>query len=276
MNSTVDMASGQHRDGAWDCHVHVFDATTPVLPGHYRPTSRSLAEIESRAAADGVTRLVLVQPSVYGTDNSLMLRALRARGDRHRGVAVVAPDVTDAQLDDLHGAGVRGIRLNRVSPVGARWDPQDMLRDLAPRLRERHWHVQWYLQRAQLADLVSLQDRTRLTFVLDHLAGIDATTALDDPAWTALAALAERGAWVKLSGWYRLKASAPYDAIHSLIRRVAGMFGSNIVWGSDWPHTSLAGTAELPYAATWQPVTQALSPGVAEAVRRFHPPRLYW
>ena len=70
MSSTIDMAAEQHFDGAWDCHVHVFDAAAPVLPGHYRPLTRSLAEIESRAATEGVTRLVLVQPSVSGTDNS--------------------------------------------------------------------------------------------------------------------------------------------------------------------------------------------------------------
>jgi len=276
MSATIDTPTGQAHGGAWDCHVHVFDAGAPVLPGHYRPTTRSLAEIESRAAAEGVTRLVLVQPSVYGTDNSLLLHALRARAGRHRGVAVVAPDVSDAQLDELHAAGVRGVRLNQVSPVGARWHPAEMLRGLAPRLRERDWHVQWYLHRAQLADVVPLQDQTGLTFVFDHLAGIDAATEPDDPAWTALAALAGRGAWVKLSGWYRLKACVPYDAIHGPVQRVAGMFGSNIVWGSDWPHTSLAEAAELPYAATWRPVTQVLPPAVADAVRRSHPPRLYW
>jgi len=155
---------------------------------------------------------------------------------------------------------VRGIRLNQVSPVGVPWDPEEMLRGLAPRLRERNWHVQWYLRRAQLASLVPLQDKTGLTFVLDHLAGTDATTAPDDPAWAALAALADRGCWVKLSGWYRLKASVPFDAVHAPLQRVAGMFGANIVWGSDWPHTSLAEAAELPYAPLGSPSLKSCRP----------------
>ncbi len=183
----------------WDCHVHVFDAAAPVLAGHYRPATRTLAEIEARAAAEGVTRLVLVQPSVYGCDNALLLRALQISAGRHRGVAVVDAGVPEAELDVLHAAGVRGIRFNQVSPVGSSQSPAEVLHRLAPRLRERGWHVQWYVRRSDLPALLPLQRETGLVFVLDHLAGIEAGTAADDPAWPALAALADGGAWVKLS-----------------------------------------------------------------------------
>lgn len=268
------MSTAQSLDG-WDCHVHVFDAAVPVLGGHYRPATRTLAEIEARAAIEGVTRLVLVQPSVYGVDNSLLLRALRAGAGRHRGVAVVNPELREAELDALHAAGVRGIRFNQVSPVGASQSPAEVLRALAPRLRERGWHVQWYVRREGLSALLPLQRETGLVFVLDHLAGIMAGTAADDPAWPALAALAAGGAWVKLSGWYRLNASAPFEAIQAPLERVAGLFGSAMVWGSDWPHTSQDTAIDLPYAATWQPVRTALPGALADAVRREHPLRLY-
>jgi len=259
----------------WDCHVHVFDAAAPVLEGHYRPATRTLIEIEARAAAEGVTRMVLVQPSVYGCDNSLLLRALQAGAGRHRGVAVVDADVQEAELDALHAAGVRGIRFNQVSPVGSSQPPADVLRRLAPRLRERGWHVQWYVRRDCLPELLPLQREAGLVFVLDHLAGIEAGTAADDPAWRALAALAAGGAWVKLSGWYRLNADAPFDAMHGPMERVAALFGSAVVWGSDWPHTSLDPASDLPYAATWQPVRAVLPEALAEAVRLKHPLRLY-
>lgn len=110
-------------EGAWDCHVHVFDASLPAHSGHYRPVDRSLDQIEATAQAHGIERLVLVQPSVYGTDNSLMLRALALEPGRHRGVAVVGDDITDAELDRMHALGVRSVRFNLVSPVGEREPP---------------------------------------------------------------------------------------------------------------------------------------------------------
>src|SRR5687768_1673167 len=110
------------RDG-WDCHVHVFDASAAVRDGHYRPVDRPLSHIEAVAQRHGVRHLVLVQPSVYGTDNTLMLRALAVEPGRHRGVAVVDDPVSDGELDAMHAAGVRGVRLNLVSPVGEAIDP---------------------------------------------------------------------------------------------------------------------------------------------------------
>jgi predicted TIM-barrel fold metal-dependent hydrolase len=259
----------------WDCHIHVFSAEAPSLAGHYRPATRDLAEIEAHAAAAGVGHLVLVQPSVYGCDNTLLLQALLAEPGRHRGVAVVEPDVGDAELDGLHAAGVRGIRFNRVSPVGRAADPAEALLSLAPRLRERGWHVQWYVDSTELPRLAALQSQTGLVFVLDHLAGLMADTADTDPAWHALAALAQDGAWIKLSGWYRLKAQRPYAAMQPRIARVAALFDTRMVWGSDWPHTSLDPSDPLPYDATWAPVRQALGAERAEAVRHDHPLALY-
>lgn len=259
----------------WDCHVHVFDAAATVLPGHYRPQTRSLSEIESLAAAHGVGHLVLVQPSVYGTDNSLMVHALHASPGRHRAVAVVAADISEAELDTLHAAGVRGIRFNLVSPVGLNQAPASALRQMAPLLRSRGWHVQWYARRTDLRTLVSLQAETGLVFVLDHLAGIEADTASDDPAWAALATLAAGGAWIKLSGWYRLKATQPFDAMHERLNRVAKLFGQHMVWGSDWPHTSVDPTVGLPYDTTWRPVREVLTPEMADVVQRRAPLQLY-
>lgn len=257
----------------WDCHVHVFEAGAPALPGHYSPAARSLQQIEGEAAALGVGRLVLVQPSVYGHDHQVLLRALRVQPGRHRGVAVLAPEVSDMELDTLHQAGVRGVRCNRVSPVGQRGDPAPALRALAPRLRQRGWHVQWYLHGDELALLPALQAETGLCFVLDHLAGLQAGTAGDAPAWQHLAALATGGAWLKLSGWYRLGAAPPYNALHAHIRRAAALFGPRLVWGSDWPHTGLDATP--PYAATWAPLAAALPAPQAAQVRDGNPALLY-
>jgi predicted TIM-barrel fold metal-dependent hydrolase len=256
----------------WDCHVHVFDASAPSRAGHYRPVDRPLAQIEAVAGACGVHHLVLVQPSVYGCDNSLMLNALAREPGRHRGVAVVADEVSDLELDAMHAAGVRGVRLNLVSPVGEGVDPAQRLAALAPRLQRRGWHLQWYTHAAHLPRIADLHRASDVICVLDHLAGFGVQVADDDPAWRAAERLAARGAWLKLSGWYRLDAEAPYTSLVPNIRRLAGLFGDRMVWGSDWPHTKFPPQAMPAYADTWQPVVEALGRAAAEALRGRCPP----
>ncbi len=252
--------TGTHTDPAagWDCHVHVFDSGEPVRPGHYRPVDRPIGDIERLSGAHGIGRLVLVQPSVYGTDNAVMLKALQASAGRHRGIVVVDPSVSDAELDRMHEAGVRGVRFNLVSPAGHTGDPLPALRALAPRLAERGWHVQWYARAEQLSQLTEWQRASPVPFVLDHLAGLHAALPADAPAWDAVAALASQGAWLKLSGWYRLGADAPYDRLVPTIRRAAALFGPRCVWGSDWPHTSFAPDRLPSYDSILQPVRAAL------------------
>ena len=247
----------------WDCHVHVFDPTHPAQAGHYQPVLRDLPEIEHTATALGMGHLVLVQPSVYGTDNGLILRALAREPGRHRGVVVLDTAVADAELDDMHRLGVRGVRFNLVSPVG---NGPEAFRALAPRLKARGWHVQWYSRHDQLGAIAELHEGSGLTAVLDHLAGLHAGISAADPAWASLERLAAQGAWVKLSGWYRLQASTPYEALQSHIGRVAALMGEHLVWGSDWPHTAFEHGALPPYDSLWQPVVQALGEARAAAV----------
>jgi predicted TIM-barrel fold metal-dependent hydrolase len=110
----------------------------------------------------------------------------------------------------------------------------------------------------QLPQLAEWQRTCDVPFVLDHLAGLHPALPADAPAWDAAAALAARGAWLKLSGWYRLDAQAPYDTLLPAIRRAAALFGSRCVWGSDWPHTSFAPDRLPPYDSTLHPVRAAL------------------
>ncbi|MFO1328826.1 MAG: amidohydrolase family protein [Rubrivivax sp.] len=259
----------------WDCHVHVFDASAPAHAGHYRPAHRPLSEIEALAQRHGVGHLVLVQPSVYGSDNSLMLRALQAAPGRHRGVAVVEPSIGDDELDRMHALGVRGVRFNRVSPAGHAGDAEADLLQLAPRLRERGWHVQWYVPATDLPRLAGWQARTGLCFVLDHLGGLAATVASDDPAWAGAQALADAGAWIKLSGWYRLAAAEPYAALQPHIARALSMFGPHAVWGSDWPHTSFDPDRPPDYASTLAPAAAALLAPALQALLCGQPRLLY-
>lgn len=251
----------------WDCHVHIFDASARTREGHYQPVERPLAQIEAVAAAHGVQHLVLVQPSVYGADNSVLLRALGATPGRHRGVVVVNDGVEDRELDAMHDRGVRGVRLNLMSPVGERMDPAARFAAIAPRLRRRGWHMQWYVGPEHLPQVAALHRDSGVTCVLDHLAGFGARVAADDRASQALRTLAAQGAWIKLSGWYRLDASEPYAELLPHVRRLASLFAERVVWGSDWPHTMFAPHAMPTYASTWRPVIEALGEAAAETLR---------
>lgn len=256
-------------DDAWDCHVHVFDAAAPARHGHYQPADAGLAEIERIAAANGVSRLVLVQPSVYGSDNTVMLRALRASDGRHRGVAVASSAIADDQLHAMHEAGVRAVRFNLVSPVGTtRADAPAELMALAPRLRALGWHVQWYAHWRDADVLAQWQKMSGLPFVLDHLAGLTADPAVLRWARPFLAQLAGAGGWIKCSGWYRLEAKAPYAGLVPVLREAEKLFGPRMVWGSDWPHTSFTTREARPaYDGEWAPVLQAFGETRAAAIR---------
>ncbi|MDD0838943.1 amidohydrolase family protein [Curvibacter sp. HBC61] len=258
---------------AWDAHVHVFDAARPVAPGHYQPVHRPLEAIEALAQAHGVGHLVLVQPSVYACDNEVLLQALAREPGRHRAVVVVDAGVSDAELARMQALGVRGVRFNLVSPVGN--GAADLLA-LAPRLHALGWHVQWYARSTDLPSILDWHRRTGLPCVLDHLAGLHAALAGDDPAWACLGDLLALGAWVKWSGWYRLGAEAPYTALQPALQRVATLAtqagerrgeAPRLVWGSDWPHTAFTPDALPAYDSVWQPVLQALGPQAALAVR---------
>lgn len=253
--------------GGWDCHVHVFDASAPLRPGHYQPVPRPLAQIEAEAASAGVHHLVLVQPSVYGVDNGLLLRALSIEPGRHRGVVVIDEDTDDDALDAMHAAGVRGARLNLVSPAGERSDAARRFDRLAPRLRARNWHLQWYAAAHQLPQVAALHAGCGLDAVLDHLGGIGAGIGPGGPAWKSLQGLAAQGAWIKLSGWYRLGAAEPYRELWPIVQRIGDLFGERMVWGSDWPHTFYAPAAMPSYASTWTPVVAGLGSEAAANLR---------
>ena len=271
---SADMAPG------WDCHVHVFDglakvATGHYVPQHYLPQFHPLEAIEALAQSHGCGHLVLVQPSVYGTDNTVLLNALRVQPGRHRGVVVVDSSVSDAELATMHSLGVRGVRFNLVSPAGNSGNLAADFAKLAPRLHALGWHVQWYARPGDLPTIAALHLATPAPAVLDHLAGLHANLAIDRVVWQALDKLAGRGAWVKLSGWYRLQADAPYTALDRNIARVARLFAGRMVWGSDWPHTSFAADAMPGYASTLEPVSRVLSEAQKIYTLTQAPARLY-
>ena len=229
--------------GACDCHMHIFGpaASYPWSPERgYTPPDALLGDYQRLRDVLGIERVVVVQPSVYGTDNSCTLDAVEALGDAGRGVAVLSADVDDATLDRLDAAGFCGNRFNAVSKGGGNLDG---IERMAARLAERGWHLQFYIDRDLLiAEADQLKDLP-VDIVFDHFAAVDPAAGLDQPAFKILLDLLDGGrAWVKISGAYRVDTGpAPWPAATPFAKALIGHAPERLVWGTDWPHPGPAG-----------------------------------
>lgn len=238
------MATPALLPGACDCHVHVVGdrARYPMVSDrHYTPGPASVKDLKHHMASLSLTRAVIVQPSVYGTDNTCMLDGLRGLEGAGRGVAVLSEDASDAQLHDLHVSGVRGLRLNLES-VGSR-DTQRMREDMqawAQRLAPLGWHLQVFASLDVIAEGAPIFDALPVPVVLDHFAGIPAETALTDQrVQTVFSLVASGAAYVKLSAPYRIDSSGTgAQAVATLAAALIATNPARMLWASDWPHTS--------------------------------------
>lgn len=229
-----------------DCHVHVFDpARFPYAPRRaYTPPPASVRDLQQLHRDLSVDRTVLVQPSVYGTDNACMLDALQVLGlDRARGIAVVdLVAASDTELRRLHEGGVRGVRLNlHVSGDGladAKRQVQAARRLQALPGWSLQVHASLDLHVALLEDYRALE----LPVVLDHFAGgLLPDPASDDLLGRLLAELRRGHLYVKLSAPERLWAGEGPGHAARLAREFHAAAPDRILWGSDWPHTGGSG-----------------------------------
>lgn len=206
-----------------------------AFPRSYTPRIEPLENWLAFAGLFGVARGVLVQPSVYGFDNGVLLAALSSHGDRLRGIAVIAPDTDDAELRRLDRLGVRGIRVNLRNKSGLGFDA---LACLAPRIRALGWHVQFQIGPEAIATVGELSARYGLAGVIDHLAFM----SLVDPggALDALQRALDTGrVYVKISAPYRLEDAPGHEGYRKTVALLANRYPARLLWGSDWPHTEL-------------------------------------
>ena len=212
--------------GACDCHVHVFGraARFPFAARRgYTPPPASAAQLLALQEALNLSRVVIVQPSVYGSDNSCTLDGMRRLGPRARGVAVIDEATSNAALDEMHRAGIRGVRVNLATAGES--DPAQARRNLAAavaRVAPLGWHVQVYTELSVIAALQDDVARLGVPIVFDHFGGAQAQAAggTGQPGFAALLALVKAGhAYVKVSAAYRSSNKAPaYDDVAPLAR----------------------------------------------------------
>jgi predicted TIM-barrel fold metal-dependent hydrolase len=189
----------------------------------------------------GCDRAVLVQPSVYGTDNSCMLAALRSGVFPFRGVAVIDESISDAQLQEMHESGVRGVRINLASAT-----PGLTLAHaprLAARLKALGWHLQFFMDLRKLPDAEEKLGSLKIDIVIDHFGRVRADDGTSAPAFQTLLRLVRRdNVWAKLIGPYFLSDQAPrFPDVTSLAQAVVQAAPERAVWGTDWPHPAAHG-----------------------------------
>ena len=228
--------------GACDCHAHVCgpESRYPYSPNRlYTPEDASPADYRRMLDSLGIERGVLVQPSIYGTDNRALLDALAQDPERLRGVAVVPWDISAKDVEKLHAQGVRGVRQNIVDlKEGQGVLPLERLGALAKRIQPFGWHVEFLMHVDEFPQL----DRQLADFPVDvvfgHLGYVPARKSPAEPGFQALLRLMRDGkAWVKLTAPYRLTMSAmPYSDTDALARALVDAAPQRLLWGTDWPH----------------------------------------
>ena len=242
---------------ACDCHVHVVGPKSrfPLAAVRaYTPKAAPVDALATMLQRLGLERVVLVQPSFYGTDNACMLDAL-ARLPQARGVAVLAAQTTEAELQALHERGIRGLRINVATSGRAALESIRTRMTDAVRLCEAHgWHLQIFARAEEIEALAPLLRALPVDTVIDHF-GLVAPDANDGALATLRDLLATGKTWVKISGAYRIAEDPNDPRIGPLARKLCTANPERIVWGSDWPHTPHAALRkansdeELPFQA---------------------------
>ncbi|MEM7274277.1 MAG: amidohydrolase family protein [Actinomycetota bacterium] len=225
---------------ACDTHIHVYDGQYPAAPGAVlRPPDAGLDDYAELQAVTGTERVVMVQPTTYGLDNTLHLDAMARIGDAARGVMVVDADTDRAELERLTERGVRGARFHLL-PGGA--VDLDQLTVVAARIAPLGWHVQLQLDGHRLAGLLDRLLRLPCPLVIDHVGRFMPPVAPDTAPFSALLSLVDAGAHVKLSAPYE---SAPdpdhrYDLVTACVDELVRRAPDRLLWASNWPHPGQA------------------------------------
>jgi 2-pyrone-4,6-dicarboxylate lactonase len=275
--------------GSVDAHCHVFGpgAQFPYAPERkYTPCDASKEQLFALRDHLGFDKNVIVQATCHGSDNRALVDALRHSDNKARGVATVKRDVSDAELQDMHEAGVRGTRFNFVKRL-ADFTPREVLLEIANRIAPLGWHVVVYFEAQDLPELYDFFTALPTTVVVDHMGRPDVNKPVDGPEFELFVKMMREheNIWSKVSCPERLSVSGPpalngeqnaYRDVVPFARRIVEQFPDRVLWGTDWPHPNLKDHMPddgllvdyIPHIAT--------TPELQKKLMVDNPTRLYW
>jgi predicted TIM-barrel fold metal-dependent hydrolase len=237
-------------DGACDSHTCIVadPAQFPLAASRgYTPESASLDEMRAMHRALHIQRVVIVQPSFYGTDNSCTLDIIKQLGPQTRGVALIDDNISNEELDRLHRGGICGIIFDAG---GARLQqPEDVrqrFKTAVERCHGRGWHIEFH---GKLPDIEALQNELMASpapVLFDHFGGAQPSLGLDQPGFDALLKLVHSGkTYVDVSAPYRVSKQAPdYPDVVPIAKAIIAANPERVTWGTGWPHpTQMPGRA---------------------------------
>jgi 2-pyrone-4,6-dicarboxylate lactonase len=267
--------------GAVDAHVHVFgpEAQFPFSDkAKYRPEDATPEMLFALRAHLGFSRNVIVQASCHGTDNRATLNGIARSNGTAKGVAVVAGDISDGELEALHEGGIRGVRFNFLKRL-VDDAPKDQFLDIARRIQRFGWHVVIYFEAELLDELTPFMAAIPTTVVIDHLGRPDIGQGPEGRDITAFRKLLDDHPhiWTKVSGAERLSPQGPpYDDFVAVVRPIVEAYPDRVLWGTDWPHPNME--HDIPDDGKLVDVVPRLA--VTEELQRKllidNPDRLYW
>jgi 2-pyrone-4,6-dicarboxylate lactonase len=276
-------------EGAVDAHCHVFGpgAEFPYAPERkYTPCDASKAQLFALRDFLGFDRNVIVQATCHGSDNRALVDALKAANGKAMGVATVKRSITDLDLNDLHAAGVRGVRFNFVKRL-VDFTPKDELLEIANRIAPLGWHVVIYFEAVDLPELWDFFTALPTTVVVDHMGRPDVTKPVDGPEFALFRKFMRDhpNVWSKVTCPERLSVSGPpalngernaYRDVVPFAKSIVDEFPDRVLWGTDWPHPNLKNHMPddgllvdfIPHIAT--------TPALQRKLLVDNPLRLYW
>ena len=270
-------------DGAVDAHCHVFGPGSdfPYAPERkYTPCDAGKERLFALRDHLGLSRNVIVQATCHGADNRAMLDAVRASNGLARGIATIRPDVTEAELAEMHAAGVRGVRFNFVKRL-VDPKPDAYYHDILAKIAPLGWHIVIYFEAADLAERWDFFTALPTIVVVDHMGRPDVSKPVDGDAFGLFLRFMERdNIWSKVSCPERLSRLGPpgYSDVIPFARTVIERFPNRVLWGTDWPHPNLNMVGHMPDDGALVDLIPAIAP-TAELQRKLlieNPMRLYW
>jgi D-galactarolactone isomerase len=223
---------------ACETHSHIYGPAElyPRFPGRNPDYGAAIDEYEKMLNRLGIERCVIVQPSLYSTDNRCTIDAIGHFGlERARGVAVTKKDVTRKELQRLHDAGMRGIRFYLIVNDYTLSDVPEMARRIAPFA----WHLQIQNRGNWLPEAIPILAKLPIDVVVDHIGRTPPENGVNDPGFKGLLHFMETGrCWVKISAPYLATVAGPpwYEDVGEKVRALVAVRPDRLVWGANWPH----------------------------------------